>query len=299
MAKSQNKYSAVRLLEQKLVIFDIDGCISDDEWRLNLIKPDGSDRFSEYHALARDDAALMAGDITLKKHIASRHCVVFITARPNSIRKLTNDWIRLKFPNCNFVLFMREEDQEGIGSVDLKKGILSNVLESKQPGQEIIAAYDDRPDVVLMYLQFGIQASILDKDGLSEYDPNSHQDFQASYERNAFIPSGLTDLDSRTAADILTEAGATFRERNAVYKDSWRIVGAVMAALFPNGVQLLTAADHEMYHLFELTIVKLTRFANSGLTHQDSIHDMAIYAAMCEVLVAKHNIQFNGNQNGK
>jgi hypothetical protein len=34
-------------------------------------------------------------------------------------------------------------------------------------------------------------------------------------------------------------------------------------------------------------VVKLTRFANSGLTHEDSIHDAAVYAAMVESLIRK------------
>jgi hypothetical protein len=32
-------------------------------------------------------------------------------------------------------------------------------------------------------------------------------------------------------------------------------------------------------------IVKITRFANSGLKHKDSIHDAAVYAAMVESLI--------------
>jgi hypothetical protein len=99
--------------------------------------------------------------------------------------------------------------------------------------------------------------------------------------------------DPKNAADILESAGRTFRERNAVYKDNAEVVGKVMAALFPNGVALKTAADHKMYHLFELVIVKLTRFTQSGMTHEDSIHDLAVYAAMCEVLVKTHNIKFD------
>ncbi|WLW40884.1 hypothetical protein GNAINCEL_00102 [Serratia phage KKP 3709] len=75
----------------------------------------------------------------------------------------------------------------------------------------------------------------------------------------------------KTAADVLAEMADTFRERNAVYKDNAAKVGEVMAVLFPDGVTLRTAADHKFYHLFELLIVKLTRFTNSGLKHEDSI----------------------------
>lgn len=90
-----------------------------------------------------------------------------------------------------------------------------------------------------------------------------------------------------TAADILAEMADTYRERNKVYGDNYKRVGAVMAAMFPNGVDLFTEDDYNVWHLFELMVVKLTRFANSGLTHEDSIHDAAVYAAMVESLIRK------------
>lgn len=90
----------------------------------------------------------------------------------------------------------------------------------------------------------------------------------------------------KNAADILQEMADTFRERNKVYGDNYKRVGEVMKALFPNGVALKTAEDFNRWHLFELQIVKLTRFANSGLTHRDSIHDEAVYAAMVESLIS-------------
>jgi hypothetical protein len=63
-----------------------------------------------------------------------------------------------------------------------------------------------------------------------------------------------------------------------------------MKALFPDGVNLRTSDDHHIYHLFELIIVKLTRFANSNMHHADSIHDAMVYAAMVELLVNNHSI---------
>ena len=84
---------------------------------------------------------------------------------------------------------------------------------------------------------------------------------------------------------------STFKERNAVYGNNAEVVGRVMAALFPHGVKLKTPKDFEMWHLLELVIVKLTRFTQSELAHEDSIHDLAIYAAMVELLVKDHNIE--------
>lgn len=87
------------------------------------------------------------------------------------------------------------------------------------------------------------------------------------------------------AADILQQAAETFRERNAVYGDNYKNVGNVLFALFPHGIALQTAEDFNRWHLFELLVVKLTRFANTGLTHTDSVHDAAVYAAMLESLL--------------
>jgi hypothetical protein len=91
----------------------------------------------------------------------------------------------------------------------------------------------------------------------------------------------------KTAADILAEMAETYRERNKVYGDNYKRVGDVMTAMFPDGVWLHTAEDYNVWHLFELMVVKMTRFANSDLTHEDSIHDLAVYAAMVESLIRK------------
>jgi len=95
----------------------------------------------------------------------------------------------------------------------------------------------------------------------------------------------------KTAADILAEMADTYRERNKVYGDNYKRVGDVMMALFPNGVTLETAEQFNTWHLFELMVVKITRFANSELQHEDSIHDLAVYAAMVESLIRKENKQ--------
>ena len=90
---------------------------------------------------------------------------------------------------------------------------------------------------------------------------------------------------NKDAAKILEEMAETFRERNKVYGDNYKTVGEVMVALFPKGVSLKTVEDYNIWHLFELMIVKVTRFANNDLKHKDSIHDAAVYAAMVESLI--------------
>lgn len=91
----------------------------------------------------------------------------------------------------------------------------------------------------------------------------------------------------KNPADLLAKMADTYRERNTVYNDNWRNVGKVMVALFPNGRSLGSEKAFNEWHLFELIVVKLTRFANSDFTHADSIHDIAIYAAMLEAAITE------------
>lgn len=79
--------------------------------------------------------------------------------------------------------------------------------------------------------------------------------------------------------ETLSEARNVYDERNAVYKDNFRNVGEVIAALFPNGVVLKTAEDFTRWHIFELEIVKLTRYTQNYEQggHEDSIKDRIVY----------------------
>lgn len=87
----------------------------------------------------------------------------------------------------------------------------------------------------------------------------------------------------QTAADTLDAMASTFRERNAVYGDNYKMVGPMMAVLFPDGVSKEVLHSHQ-FHLFELILVKLSRYAISGLQHVDSVHDAGVYCAMCECI---------------
>jgi hypothetical protein len=87
------------------------------------------------------------------------------------------------------------------------------------------------------------------------------------------------------ADKIMMEMAATFRQRNKMYGDNWKVVGVVMKALFPNGMKLETENDFVKLHLIDWMVGKLTRLAHSKLTHVDSVHDLAVYAAMLEAII--------------
>lgn len=92
-------------------------------------------------------------------------------------------------------------------------------------------------------------------------------------------------MDQLKAGTILNDAAKTYFERNSVYGDNYKRVGGAMAALFPNGVKLDSEVAFNRWHILELILVKLSRFAvavERGESHQDSIRDLAVYAAILE-----------------
>ena len=75
-----------------IAIFDLDGCLFDDEHRLPLINMglEGDARYEAYHAEQRVDLVLEDGADLIKKAAEQNLLVVFLTARPikHSVAKI-------------------------------------------------------------------------------------------------------------------------------------------------------------------------------------------------------------------
>lgn len=128
-------------------------------------------------------------------------------------------------------------------------------------------------------------------------EPRANGDFNVQRPMSAFeennrkvIPEAYRTLetlpDDRTAADILSEGAATYRERNAVYGSSYQRMGPLLIALFEDDAvpPCETAEDANRLNLIINCASKLQRYAhnfhNGG--HKDSAHDLMVYAAMLE-----------------
>lgn len=282
-----------RTLNDNVAVFDIDGCISNDEWRRSRIPASAAHplQFEYYHAACSDDPPLINGARLLNDHIARGDFIIFATARPFKVAEQTATWVRNHFaiePETDFTILMRKDD-DARSAVEVKQEF-ANFLKgyAQQTNKKIIAAYDDRQDVIDMYRANGFAARLLNAEGLGEFVAP-----QLAAESLAPLQTATPEdlLKTKSAADILESAAKTYRERNEGYKDNAVMVGALMQVMFPHGVTLRTADDHHAYHLFELMIVKLTRFVKSNLKHVDSIHDLSVYAAMVEALAESHAIE--------
>lgn len=94
-------------------------------------------------------------------------------------------------------------------------------------------------------------------------------------------------MSLHSVPELLREGAELFEQRNALYGDNYKTYGAVMVAMFPEGLpDLVTVNDHNRFGLFVQLVAKLTRYgANlSSGGHVDSARDMKVYAAMLEEL---------------
>ena len=248
----------------KYVIFDLDNCLADDRARIRLIKWDEKNpdkRYAEYHANVSDDPVGNLDELELTMLISTP---IFLTARPClvgsvDVRSQTLRWIQEKLGVSKPILLMRGINDHR-SSVDVKRSMLAELANYDIKLKDIVHAYDDRRDIVAMYCEYGINATVLNIHDVCAYKPPT----------NAI-----------NAGEVLGAMAATFLERSGTYKDNYKMVPKLCEVLFPEGVppEILFSPQ---WHLFELKLVKLSRFAISGLKHLDSIHDDAVYSAMIE-----------------
>ena len=252
----------------KTVIFDLDNCLANDSDRIPLIDwscPNLEERYAAYHNLCGDDPV---GNLSAFEEATLDATPVFLTARPVRVQQMTENWLFSRLGVRDPTLLMRNNGDNRRSVVIKQEQLGALVAHYGVAISEIAAAYDDRSDIVEMYRSLGVPASVL----------KIHD--QCAYTRS---PSSVT------AGDVLADMAKTFRERNAVYKDNFRVVGKVMHELQLDGVTLNSAKDHELFHLYSLLVVKLTRFTASGLTHEDSITDLCVYGAMIGAILKERS----------
>lgn len=83
------------------------------------------------------------------------------------------------------------------------------------------------------------------------------------------------------AAALLNLAADTMRDRDAEYASSDTRTAAILAAMFPEGIELKSVKDFHRYHFVVMIAIKMGRYAaNWPNGHEDSLIDLATYSAM-------------------
>ena len=273
---------------RNVVVCDLDGCLSDDRWRRHWLPAVGAadddyDAYHEHHLadkpvpgvadeLMRDLRGSSTGTSTQENYL------LIVTARPEKYRRTTQQWVRDELPGVKFTVLMRPPECT-FHSPALKQWLIAQWLSQHSHRADgwtrVIAAYDDRQDVLDAYPISD------DRKKLRTLPYGSPETPSGLLAKAQAVRDAAMDVPA-----ILQSMASTFQARNAVYGSNYMNVAPVIKVLWPDGVPsaLVTTTA---WHLFELIVVKMTRFAVSGLRHRDSIHDIAVYAAMIEAIIAK------------
>lgn len=244
-----------------VVIFDLDGCISDDRWRREYIDNlrTGAPHWEDYHDRAQMDHPV--NEPIVDRHLRTADRIMFSTARPDRYRVRTENWLRRHFVDPGeerVILAMRPEG-------DLSPSATMKIAALYAHGitpDEVTAAYDDREDVIAAYREWGIRNTI---------------------KLTAHSPDHPSSAPERGVPEVLRGMADTFSQRHTTYGDSYLTFGEVAAALWPRGLAVSSVAEFNRLGVLTQIIGKLVRYTGAG-QHKDSAHDMAVYAAILESL---------------
>jgi len=134
-------------------IVDLDNCVSDDHWRLELINlelPVINDRYKLYHEYCHLDTPGESRDYVLE--LAKRYKLIVFTSRPEAVRSKTLHWLE-KWNIPTTQLFMRY-DNDHRSSVLIKRTMLR--MARQYHNCNVQFAIDDRQDILDMYLAEGV-----------------------------------------------------------------------------------------------------------------------------------------------
>ena len=255
----------------KLAIVDLDGTLFDERHRNHLALAKDWDEYHKAHV--QDEVFLDILEFVQKLH--ATHEIIFLTGRtenyrPTSVKQLAN----MKIHSHDFVMRQVGDFRP---SAEYKSKALESIIDemcSEYDLESIVIIDDCEKNLVGMgevCATYKISwSAYLAKDGLASFF------------------GGVEYGKPAPTAEILRSMADTFEERNKVYGSNYERVAPIMKILFPDGLppEILHS---DQWHLFELIVVKMTRFAISGLQHKDSIHDTGVYAAMIESILEKQN----------
>lgn len=265
----------------KLAVIDLDGTLFDERHRNHLAKEGNWDAYNRAHI---HDTLFDEIKFHVEYLSSIGYEIVFLTGRSQSCVASTVCQLDELFEG--YRLFMRQVGDLRKSSV-FKSSKLREILKSKDYSE--VYAVDDQDENLL-----SMKTVILEKlipftlQYASQGEIKDFCQFDGLIQRGTAIEvEDSIDLPAPTA-EILRLMADTFEERNKVYGSNYERVAPIMKILFPDGLtpEILHS---DQWHLFELIVVKMTRFAISGLQHKDSIHDTGVYSAMIESILEKQN----------
>lgn len=102
---------------------------------------------------------------------------------------------------------------------------------------------------------------------------------------------------SKTTIDFMAAAIQTFKQRSEQYGESYKRHGEVMRALFPEGLTICGVEEFNRFGILNMIVSKLLRYTNDWHNpHEDSIHDLGVYAFINQELDMANREPTKGKQ---
>lgn len=139
--------------EKPFVLCDIDGTIADCSHRLHFVNGDTKDWKSFFEAMGDDGPRIEVID-ELMEYKSKGHEIIFVTARPEDYRKMTEAWIERAFNGYtpHQTIIMRRSGDKRVDT-EVKQDMLTHYFAK----YSIAVVFDDRPSVIRMWRENGLE----------------------------------------------------------------------------------------------------------------------------------------------
>mgnify|MGYP001479175378 FL=1 len=134
-----------------VVIFDLDGVISDASHRQHYLRNEEKD-WNGFFSACTEDPPIISG-VKLINLLNESHKIIILTARPDSVQSETIDWLR-KHGVVWDALIMRSNDDHQQSS-KMKLSALNQIIDA---GYVPILVFDDDPKNINMFWEHEVPA---------------------------------------------------------------------------------------------------------------------------------------------
>ena len=139
---------------EKVVVCDIDGTITDCEHRRHHLDGDKKDWKGFFSEMSQDSLRLEIAAQVGKLCMDEDATLIFVSARPEEYHKITMDWLDNHFSVGPIRLIMRNSNDSRDDTI-VKKEIYDKYLKN----MNVIRVFDDRPKVIRMWRELGLDCT--------------------------------------------------------------------------------------------------------------------------------------------
>lgn len=135
---------------ESVYIFDLDGTLCNNEERVKYLCTEPKDWDNFYDGVDKDKTVQPIKDILMC--LSEKHKILFVTGRPERVRKSTETWLQQHVPWCSYELYMRPDGDHSADFVVKKRLYKMHIKDY----YFVVAVFEDRKQCVDMWRKEGL-----------------------------------------------------------------------------------------------------------------------------------------------